>query len=94
MDNKMPELLTPADLAAIEARWSKATPGPYTVCEVLHYEQPGTGFAYVCCGGEALIGDDAAPALIEDAEFLAASWDDVRRLLAEVKRLREENCDG
>ena len=82
----MTQPITPADLAAMEARCAAATAGPW--------EHEWTGYRYAIESRDGVIAKLSEYVTMEkermDAEFIAASRTDIPRLLAEVRRLREQ----
>lgn len=88
------ERITEAELDEIEARASKATPGPWTVDnEGVEYATVGAGFDHRPCL-QRWAGSDAHyinGSREEDANFIAASRADVPALVAEVRRLQRKH---
>lgn len=80
--------LTPADLAAIEARCAKATEGPLGVYRITYEHQPG--HLVIGSPDPRDLKHDIYPT-VHDAAFLAHAFDDVPDLLAEVRRLEADN---
>lgn len=96
--------LTDEELAAIETRAEKATPGPwrweYPNLEELRIDDPdireGDVTPYLVTDGvpdaDPVLDDICDPMVgIEDAAFIAHARQDIPRLLAEVRRLRARN---
>lgn len=73
------------NIQEIEERWEKVTPGPWNVVE---YSRHPSDYVVdpIIKGQDYGIFDS-----LDDAEFVAHSWKDIRDLLDEVKRLRVES---
>lgn len=87
--------LKDADLVHIESRLLKATEGPWKVRKCnSKYEPSGLGGPVVKMWDDELVevgtvSDNGPTApVMDDAEFIAHAWTDIRMLLDEVKRLR------
>jgi hypothetical protein len=76
--------LTEADLAAMEARASAATMGPWT--SFVEGRDHSSGSSFVQTDGEDI---ELSRASVADQDFIAHARQDVPRLVAEVRRLRK-----
>lgn len=89
--------MTPERLAEIKAKHAAATEGPYA-----HKGKSGDGKrqfiestkadTWNCLRAEVDSDDCDYDEAVSTARFLAASWQDVADLIAEVERLRAENA--
>lgn len=90
----MPGDLTDADLDAMEARADAATAGPWE--SSIEGRDHESGDSFISTGELAEVGPDmyvsleGVPAPAEDLDFIAASRQDVPRLVAEIRRLRQQ----
>jgi hypothetical protein len=86
------DAISDAELVAMQQRVEATAEGPWTA----HIAGPGDAFdTVITVGGDACERDiyvyrDKAVADDADFIFIAAAWQDVPRLMAEVRRLRRE----
>jgi len=82
--------LSDAELDEIEARARAATPGPWTSFVEGRDHQSGSDF--IMTGPDTNRGEDIEllGATAADQDFIAASRQDVPRLVAEIRRLRKQ----
>lgn len=82
--------LSDAELDAIEARTQAATPGPWTSFVEGRDHESGSNF--IMTGNAENRGEDIEllGATVADQDFIAASRQDVPRLVAEIRRLRKQ----
>ncbi|MGZ4691055.1 MAG: hypothetical protein ACXVKA_05355 [Acidimicrobiia bacterium] len=86
------ELLTEAELDAIEQRALAASKGPWR--SYVEGRDHWSGDDFIRIGGDAddepdmYISRDTNPAAAEDLDFVAHARQDVPRLVAEIRRLR------
>lgn len=93
--------ITPARLDEIEARWKKATEGPWHVDEIVDEwgDTEGTvevlsrGIRSKSAGG-LNTGDESELFSPEDADFIAYAHDDVPDLVARVRELERERDEA
>ncbi len=78
------------ELAQIEERAAKATPGPWEMEIDWRYEYYST-FSWAC-GPETTAQDDDENQASSDADFIAHAREDIPALIAEVRRLTAENA--
>lgn len=81
--------LNPEELAAMEARCEAATPGPWNDRDELELRDPN-GYAVVWFYPPNTDLWEHQGTELHDANFIAHARTDMPRLIAEVKRLREE----
>ncbi len=89
--------LTDEELAVIEARAAGATSGPWEA--FVEGRDHHAGDDFICTGGHwddapdmyvtLYVGPRKVPAPPADLDFIAAARQDVPRLVAEIRRLRE-----
>ena len=84
------------DLVVIEARLAATTDGGVgwqTLWDAVESEAKGVGASHVVVAGSGDAPTDIAEVLTGrgDAEFIAHAPSDVRRLLAEIRRLRGQD---
>ena len=77
--------ITPVELEAMRARCVAATPGPWQ--SFVEGRDHTGGSSCIRTGGEVDI--ELSGATISDQDFIANARQDLPRLIAEVKRLRE-----
>lgn len=82
--------LTEADIAAMEERVSGASPGPWHACADNVGQQRVSGKTYIYAETHNVWLQKRE--VDANTEFIAHSRDDIPRLIAEVRRLREENA--
>lgn len=84
----MPNLMSEAELAAIEKRAEAACPGPWKSFVEGRDHEGGSNF--IMTGPEASRGEDIEliGATAADQDFIAGARQDVPKLLAEVRTLR------
>src|SRR5262245_10361244 len=82
----MSEPLSDHDLAAIERRLAQISPGPWRL-DALLLPHTGTTLYDLVAGDDRLIAADIRNP--SDAAILMQAPDDLQRLVAEVRRLRE-----
>jgi hypothetical protein len=84
----MNELLTDAELDAINTRLSLATKGPWTSYVEGRDHQSGSNFILTGSGENRGEDIELIGASIADQDFIAAARQDIPKLIAEIKRLR------
>jgi hypothetical protein len=88
------ELITDAELVAMQRRADAASKGPWRSFIEDRDHECGDDFIQVGSDGEReddmYVSRDTKPASDADLDFIAAARQDVPRLIAEVKRLRDE----
>ncbi len=80
--------MTHEELAAIEARCNRATPGPWR--SMIEGRDHMSGSSFIMTGAPSARGEDIelTGATNDDQDFIAHAREDVPRLIAEVRRLR------
>lgn len=80
--------MTDEELAAIEARCQRASPGPWT--SMVEGRDHTSGSSFIMVGEGAARRDDIelTGATTDDHDFIAQARQDIPRLLAEIRRLR------
>ena len=87
MDN--PLELTQSELAEIEERLDATTGGPWR--SIVEGRDQLSGSSFIMTAGDDI---ELSGATIADQDFIAAARQDIPRLIAEVKRLRDKLQDG
>ena len=84
------DILDAAELASIVNRCQAATPGPWT--SWVEGRDHESGSSFIMTGSGSSRGDDIelSGATIADQDFIAHARQDIPRLVAEVKRLRNQ----
>jgi hypothetical protein len=84
------DTLTNEELDQIESRCNRASPGPWK--PMVEGRDHTSGSSFIMTGTTESPGNDIEllGATVEDQDFIAASRQDVPRLVAEVRRLRSE----
>lgn len=82
-------LLSETDLAAIEARVTASSPGPWV--SYVEGRDHWSGSSFIMTGSAEHRGEDIEliGATIADQDFIAAARQDIPRLLAEIRLLRQ-----
>ncbi|MEQ1703045.1 MAG: hypothetical protein ABMA25_23300 [Ilumatobacteraceae bacterium] len=84
----MHQPLPDEELDAIERRCSAALPGPWQ--SIIEGRDMTSGSSFIMTGSDDLYLSTGGPAVsYADHDFIAAARQDVPRLLAEVRRLRQ-----
>lgn len=85
----MHDFLSEAELAEIELRAAAATPGPWR--SFVEGRDHTAGSSFISTGEEGSRGEDIelTGATVADQDFIAAARQDVPRLIAEVRALKQ-----
>lgn len=85
----MHKFLSEAELKDIETRAASATPGPWK--SFVEGRDHASGSSFISTGKSDDRGEDIelSGATVADQDFIAASRQDVPRLIAEIRALRE-----